>query len=235
MRYRVVVIAIVCGWTSVASAQKSSLGAQARDEARNKPEPVPSREAPKTPHNAVYEQHSWITLPTPPPRTYKPGDLLTIIIRETRKWEADADLNTRKQWDLNSELSAFIKFINGNLGSADFKRGQPNIDYSWKDETRSKGDSKREDSLTTRLTAKIIDVKPNGTLVLEGRARLVHDEEYSEITITGVCRKEDVTPDNTILSTQLANKEVLISNKGALRAAAARGWARKLIDMLKPF
>ena len=100
---------------------------------------------------------------------------------------------------------------------------------------RSDGDSSREDSLTTRLTAMIIDVKPNGMLVIEGRARLTHDDEVSEVTVTGFCRKDDVTANNTILSTQLADKEVVITNEGALRRVASRGWIPTLIDLLKPF
>jgi len=235
MGKRFVMIAVVCTSTSVAWGQKSSLGARARDASRNDPPPFPSREAPAAPRNAVYERHSWITMPPPAPRTYKPGDLLTIIIRETRRWEADADLNTRKEWDVTSELAAFMKWIDGGLGSSSFTRGNPNIEYAWENEMRSDGDSSREDRLTTRLTAKIIDVKPNGTLVLEGRARVIHDDEFSEITVTGVCRKEDVSPDNTILSTQLASKEVMITNEGALRAASSRGWIPKLVDVLKPF
>jgi flagellar L-ring protein precursor FlgH len=100
---------------------------------------------------------------------------------------------------------------------------------------KGEGDTNREDRLTTRLTGRILDVKPNGILVLEARARVQHDDEISEITLTGVCRKEDVTADNTVLSTQIANKEITVNNKGALRAAARRGWIPRLIDLIKPF
>jgi len=73
-------------------------------------------------------------------------------------------------------------------------------------------------------------------LTNSGRITLLgNDDEISNITLTGVCRKEDVTADNTILSTQIANKNLVVTNKGALRSASTRGWIPKLIDLIKPF
>ena len=216
-------------------AQKSSIGAQRRQERREAPAPKPAREEQPHPRNAVYEQHSWITAPPRLPKSYRPGDLITIIIRERREWEAESDLNTKKKFDLSSEVEAFLKLTDGGVGAAQFRRGRPNIEYAFEQKLRSDADSSREDSLTTRLTAKIIDVKPNGLLVLEGRAQIIHDDESSGITITGTCRKEDVTADNTVLSTQIADKNVVITNEGALRAAASRGWIPWIIDLLRPF
>lgn len=216
-------------------AQTSSLGKKRRVELQQYPEEPPPRETPPTPRNKTYIDHSWISVPPPVPRTYAPGDLLTIIIREQRTWEAESELDTRRQFDILSELAAFVNFIDGGVGATAFSRGQPNIDYRMREQLRSEGEQTREDRLVTRLTAKIIDVKPNGLLVLEGRARVTHDDEMSEITITGTCRKEDVTADNTILSTQVADKEVAVANKGALRTASSKGWILKLLDLLRPF
>jgi flagellar L-ring protein precursor FlgH len=169
-----------------------------------------------------------------PPKAFRPGDLITIIVREQRKWEADSDLETKKKFDVKSELDAFIKPTEGGIGAATFRRGKPNIDYTFDQKYKTEGDSSREDKLTTRLTARILDVKPNGLLVLEGRAKMTHDDEISEITMTGTCRKEDVTADNTVLSTQIADKAVVVTNSGALHSAATRGWVTKLLDLLKP-
>ena len=223
-----------CACTSPAIAQTSSLGAQKRALEVGKPVEKVAREAPPRSRNYVYERFGWTASTPLPPKTFRPGDLLTIIVREQRKWEADADLQTKKKYDVKSELDEFIKLTQGGIGAADFRRGKPNIDYSFNQKLKNTGDSSREDKLITRLTSTIIDVKPNGLLVVEGRAKMTHDEEISEITFTGTCRKEDVTADNTVLSTQVADKEVVVSNAGALRSVATRGWIPKLLDWLKP-
>lgn len=235
-RFEITVAALVLivSVSRPASAQSSSLGARQRIADAGKVEEKPTREAPSRPRNLVYERYGWTTMTPAPPKAFRPGDLVTIIIREQRKWKADSDLKTKRKFDIKSELDAFFKPIDGGLGSSKFTRGKPNVDYTFDQKFKSEGDSSREDKLTTRLTARILDVKPNGLIVLEGRARIVHDEESSQITLTGTCRKEDITPDNTVLSTQIADKQVVVSNSGALKSAATRGWITKLLDVLKP-
>jgi flagellar L-ring protein precursor FlgH len=227
-----ILMALDCAW---ASAQTSSIGARQRQSEATMPPEFATREAPKIQRNAIYERHSWITVKPTPPRTFKVGDLLTIIVRESRKFEAEAELDTKKQFDIKSELEAFFKLTRGGLGETGFQRGKPNVNYKFDNELKGEGDAKREDSLTTRLTGKIIDVKPNGLLVIEARAGVQHDEEISTITFTGTCRKEDVTADNTVLSTQVADKSVVVNNEGAVRAASRRGWIPRLIDAVRPF
>ncbi len=235
---RTIVITTAVLWGSLTAptvAQTSSLGAQKRKAEAGKVIPKAPREAPHVERNPVYEEYAWIGERPRLPKTFRPNDLITIIVREQRKFEADADLETKKQFDINSELDAFFKPTTGGLGAATFHRGKPNVSYKYDHKTKNEGDTNREDKLTTRLTARIIDVKPNGQLVLEARGRVEHDDEISVITLTGVCRKEDVTADNTILSTLIAEKNVVVKNEGALRAASRRGWIPQLLDALRPF
>lgn len=227
---------LLAGWFQClpARAQTSSLGARKRRVEAHKPSEKLARESPQIQRNLVYERYAWISARPRLPKTFRPGDLLTVIIREQRSWEADADLETKKKYDIRSELDAFVRPIDRGLGATTFRRGKPNVDYKLDQRFKSEGDSTREDRLITRLTVRVIDVKPNGMLVLEGRAKVTHDDEVSQITLTGVCRKEDVTADNTILSTQIGDKVVTVNNSGALRAASSRGWLHKLLDLLRP-
>jgi len=217
------------------AAQTSSIGARARADATARPADVGTREAPAPRINPVYESHAWIAFGPPPPRLYKVNDLITIVVRHQRSFQIEADLKREKKWDLRSQLEEFLKFTDGGVGASAFRRGQPNIDFTWSDKLRNKGDTSREDRMTTRITARVIDVKPNGLLVVEGRGRIKHDEEVSTITITGTCRKDDVTADNSVLSTQIADLDIAVDNKGAMRDVAQRGWIPKLIDWIKPF
>ncbi len=217
-----------------AVAQTSSLGLKNRIALKQRPPVKPTRENPLRERHVVYETYSWTAKMPLPPKTYRPGDLLTIIVRQQRQYEADADIKTSKKWEITSELEAFANIVSGGLGAAAFRRGKPKIDYNFDNKVTNKGDTSREDRLVTRLAAKIIDVKPNGLLVIEGRARVKHDEENSAISVTGTCRKEDVTADNTVLSTQISDLGIIVDNKGALRSTTRRGWIPKLLDWLNP-
>lgn len=224
---------LACAGSAV--AQVSSLGARKRAEDAEKRPDVLSKELEASRKNVVYGRYSWITVDPEPPRTYKVEDLVTIIVRENRKFEADSDNNAQSDFKVESTVDAFFKPTDGGLGATTFQRGKPNVDYEWKSDAKNKGDASREDSLTMRITAKVIDVKPNGLLTLEGKLTIKHEEEVSSVTITGVCRKEDILPDNTVLSTQMAEKVIAVDNEGPVRDAAKRGWVRHLLDLIKPF
>ncbi len=236
MSLRLIIMAILV-WMSLATAanaQTSSLGVKNRIALKQRPPVKPTREKPLQEHHIVYDTYSWTAKKPLHPKTYRPGDLITIIVRQQRQYEADADLQSRKKWEITSELEAFANLVSGGLGAAAFRRGKPSIDYKFESRLRNRGDTSREDRLTTRLAAKIIDVKPNGLLVIEGRARVKHDDEVSAISVTGICRKEDVTADNTVLSTQISGLDIVVDNEGAMRATTTRGWLPKLMDWLKP-
>jgi len=112
VRSQCLVIPIVVLATVVAGdvcAQTSSLAVRKRQAEIGKVSAILPREATRMERNAVYDRHSWVTVKPAPPKTFQVGDLLTIVVRETRKFEADADLETKKEFDIKSELEAFFK------------------------------------------------------------------------------------------------------------------------------
>jgi flagellar L-ring protein precursor FlgH len=216
-----------------ASAQSTSL--RRRYATTTQPAQESRREADAYQGNPVLERHSLIAVTPVPPKQFKVHDLITIVVREQRTFEADGSLETKKRFEIQSELDAFIKCcVEGGVGASVFRRGKPNIDYKFGSRVKNEADKEREDRFTTRITAEIIDVKPNGTLVLQARGQLKFDDEVSVMTLTGTCRKEDVTPDNSILSTQLADKRISVENTGAVRDGSRRGWLTFILDVLRP-
>ena len=210
-------------------AQSTSLG-----DRYGSPHTAASREAAPVVGNPTIEGSSLIAVQPPKPSEYRVDDYLTIIVREQRDYEADSTVNAKRQADIKTEIEAFIDFIDGGLGPAKFARGKPNIDFSSKFDQRNNAESDRQESLTTRITAQIIDVKPNGNLIFEAKKTIRHDDEISTMTLTGGCRKDDVTPDNTVLSTQIADLSISVRNSGNIRNATRQGWAGTIFDWIRP-
>lgn len=226
---------------ATAPAQTSSLSERTRRSAAETPRKTtappesPRPGIPRTKPHPTITEYSWIAVAPRAPKTFKVHDIITIVIREQTSFEADADLKSKKDYQIESELDAFIKIIGGGVGEAQFRRGKPTIDYTFKNDVKYRSDTSRKDRLTARVAATIVDVKPNGLLVLEAKARITHDEEITVVRVTGTCRKEDVTPDNTILSTQLADKTIELQHEGAVRDGSRRGWLIRLLDAVSPF
>ncbi|MBN1511177.1 MAG: flagellar basal body L-ring protein FlgH [Phycisphaerae bacterium] len=225
------VLVVTIAWASTSAAQTTSLR---KRHATTQPADARTRESTKYEGNKTIETNSLIAVPVLPPKGFQMHDLVTIIVRHQRSFESDADLESKKKYEIQSELDAFLKFAEGGWGAANFRRGKPNVDYKFDSKVTNEAGTSRDDRLTTRITAEIIDVKPNGTIVLQARNEVKFEEESSVMTLTGICRKEDVTPDNSVLSTQLADLRIDVQNTGAVRDGSRRGWLTTLLDILRP-
>jgi flagellar L-ring protein precursor FlgH len=184
--------------------------------------------------NPLLDETSFIAVTPPEPRTFALHDIVTIIVIENKRFQTDAQTKTEREFEFRALLDAWIKFTDCRLGSQEFLGGEPEIDFAAESEIDNKGKLKRQDKLTYRIACEVIDVKPNGNLVLEARRRLYHDEEEIIATLTGVCRSADVSEDNTVLSSKVADLDFNASHTGAMRDGTRRGWLTRLLDLLRP-
>ncbi|MCB9844515.1 MAG: flagellar basal body L-ring protein FlgH [Phycisphaeraceae bacterium] len=180
---------------------------------------------------------SMLAIEPPQPRTYAIHDLVTILIDENSRASSSQTLDTKKDSEINAKLNKLLdleelletRLVQGNLTGVDL------IDASGASKFKGDGDYERSDRFTARITAEIIDVKPNGTLVVEARKAIVRDREESVIVLTGICRQEDVTSQNTVLSSQLADLVVEQHNTGDLKDAASKGFLTRIAEAIFNF
>jgi flagellar L-ring protein FlgH len=136
------------------------------------------------------------------PRSFQVGDLITIIIVEQAKATSEA------------------KSSNGEKGSVSAGPGTgilgviPQMGVNWDNNFDGKGTTTRGGSLNAKLTVQVKEVNPNGILVLEGRQVIKVNEENQVLTITGMARTEDVSIDNIVLSSNVANAVIEYKGKG---------------------
>lgn len=190
---------------------------------------------PNAKDNTLLLRVSPLAVDLPSPEKIRVHDQVTIIIRETKTAVTDAKLDSKKDWSLDSELKKWISLDNCELGAHDFENGTPAVLFDYKDDYSGDGKYDRRDELTTRVQATVLDVKPNGTLVLEATKSVQIDDEGYDVQLTGTCRSQDVTPQNSILSTQIADLSISVVHKGAVRDATRRGWLKRGLDWLRPF
>lgn len=177
-----------------------------------------------------------VELPKTRERRINVHDLVTIIVREDKRHSTKSKLEQDKNWDIATALTEWIRIDEDeHLVPQNFTRGRPSVDFRYEDKYDGEGKIDRSDTLTMRITAEVIDVKPNGTLVLEARKSIAHDDETQVMKLTGICRADDITPENTVLSTQVADLSIDVDNDGAARDASKRGRIKKFVDLLNLF
>jgi flagellar L-ring protein precursor FlgH len=224
--------------------QSNSLFVQANQAQQMAPPPqaqtwpaasVPIRYGMEGHDNPSLQANSLFAVQLPAPRIFKVHDLVTIVINEQRQYKHDADLETKKDFDIDAKLDQWFRIHDHSWYQQTFPNGNPEIKGTYTQNLKDSGDHQRTDQLTTRITVEISDIKPNGTLMLRGHKVIKTDDEEQNLTLTGTCRAEDVGPDNTILSTQVHDLNIDAQSKGAVRDATQRGWLDKLIARIKAF
>ena len=179
---------------------------------------------------------SVFAVPRPQPKMIKAHDLITIIIREESEVSSQGTSDVKRSSDLGAQVDQFTKLNVANLALENSITGaSPAIKLSGTRNNKGEATVDRTDSVITRITAEVVDVKPNGTLVVQARKKIKTDEEEQTLLASGVCRVEDITPDNTVLSTQLFDLEFTKVNKGQVRNGTKSGGLTKLLDFLNPF
>jgi flagellar L-ring protein precursor FlgH len=157
-------------------------------------------------------------------------DIVTIVVAENASAVASGGTNTsRKSTATNS-----ITSLAGILPAAGALANLANLSNA--QQIQGTGQTTRNLTLSTTLSARVVEVTPNGTLIVEGSKDINVNSERQNIKIRGMVRPEDLTTANTVLSTQVANLQVQISGKGVVNDAIKRpAWLYRVLLGLLPF
>ena len=133
------------------------------------------------------------------------GDLVTIIIVE----QAQATQNAATQASKSGSVG-----VGPGLGI--LQDLLPEITGTGKDALTATGKTSRGGSLQAKVTVQVTDVLPNGNLFLKGNQEITINGEKQEIVISGVVRPQDISGDNTILSTYVADAQITYLGDGPI-------------------
>ena len=98
-----------------------------------------------------------------------------------------------------------------------------------------KGSTSRTTTLQTNMTARVIDVLPNGNLVVEGMREVRVNNENQVLYITGVVRPVDISRNNVVLSSSVAQMAVRVQGRGVVSQPLRPGWLYRILMGVMPF
>ncbi|MGE0001278.1 MAG: flagellar basal body L-ring protein FlgH [Fimbriimonadaceae bacterium] len=151
------------------------------------------------------------------------GDLLTVIVDEKALAEFAAKTQASKSDSASFSPSFFVDF---------FQRIFRPFSVSSSSKTQGDGTTTNTQKMEARLTAKVIEVTPEGNLVIEGVRTLVTNKDSQTLYVRGTVRRFDVQPDNTVKSASLADAEVSTVGKGLVADRQKRGLITSLLEWL---
>lgn len=191
----------------------------------------------------IKESSFFADQPTP---QLQENDIVVILVDEKTAAQSDADTEAEIEDTVSAEvdnwfsvenLSSLWKFL--TFTSVDLKTKQhdttnlPKWGFSLSNEFEGEAETSRNNKVATSIAARVIAVKPNGNVVLEGRRHIKVNAEATLLTITGIARQQDVSADNTIHSALISELQVAIDGRGVVANANRRGIISHLFNLLR--
>jgi flagellar L-ring protein precursor FlgH len=160
------------------------------------------------------------------------GDILTIIVSESVAASNSQSTKSSRDASISDAVSNFV-YPTGKLSLKD-KGVMPSLGLTGKASNSGGGDISNNQSLTARAAVLVSDVLPNGNLVIEGLRVVTFSGETQYVVLHGLVRANDITPENTIASSNIAEARLEFYTEGQLTDAQKRGWFSKLYEKLRP-
>lgn len=145
------------------------------------------------------------------------GDVITVMLTErmAAKKKAENEINKK------SNTSIANPSLFGRSGIAGIDVG---VDISGDRGFNGEADANQSNSLSGSITVTVADVLPNGLLAVRGEKWITLNNGDELIRISGLIRPDDVSSDNTVLSTRVADARITYSGTGAFANASKPGW-----------
>lgn len=162
------------------------------------------------------------------------GDILTVIIQENNGATRQNNTTTSKKASVNAGISSFL-YSPAASGLLTKKGTLPAMNYASDTEFAGGGSINNNETITAQVSVKVVDVLPNGNMIIEGTLRTAFSGEKQDAVVRGTVRPDDVQANNTIYSYNVADATIQFISKGTITDAQRKGWWTKIWDKLSPF
>jgi flagellar L-ring protein precursor FlgH len=157
------------------------------------------------------------------------GDLVTVIIRET------TDVENRDQRALGKDSDSSFEFDVSSSGNSSSSSGSFDISGNSNREFNGSSQYSVEQDFADKITVPVVEVLPNGHLVIAGRRQRLVAGEVRSLIISGVVRPIDIGPNNSVQSQYIANFKICYEGDGSETHFTNQGWSARILNKIWPF
>lgn len=189
-------------------------------------EPIVRPVAPKPPtyqNGSLFQQNSVSLFEDPKP--YRIGDIITIKLQESTSASKSAGTSSIKEDEYTMAAPVMFGLNPTHNGSNLFE-----MNVAPEREFNGEADSSQSNSLSGEITVTVVDILPNKNLVVQGEKWFTLNQGKEYIRIAGVVRPQDVSPDNTLASSKLADAQIAYSGEGFLADTNEQGWLGQFLN-----
>lgn len=159
-------------------------------------------------------------------RASRPGDLITIDLVERMVAQKSTSATTGRDGSIG--LTPPATGLLNLFSPSDIKSGGT---QSFKGE----GSAAQSNQLSGQLSVTIAEIYPNGTMLVRGEKLLTLNRGDERVQFSGIVRAADISADNRVPSTRVADARILYTGKGEIARASRQGWLQRFFAVISPF
>ena len=163
------------------------------------------------------------------------GDLITIVITEQTSSQVRADTTTRREASISNSIGSLFGLQNKILQKYPNIGGELAMTTNSENAFRGDGNTSRVGMLDGIVTCKVVDVHPNGNLVVFGWKEVRANKETQYLSLSGIVRPQDIRNDNTIASDLIAEARIEYTGTGVVGDKQSPGVGARIMDNVWPF
>jgi flagellar L-ring protein precursor FlgH len=168
-------------------------------------------------------------------RKFQLEDIVLIRVDIKAEFSSDAILKRDKDASIDASLMDWVKFDGWSLKPAEQKDGDPTINGEIEKEYNAKGRLNQRDRIAFSIAARVVDIRPNGHLVLESHRTIRNNNEIWDASLSGIVRPEDVDQGNLVMSENVSELRIDKRERGQIRDSYRRGWITRAVENYKLF
>jgi len=169
-------------------------------------------------------------------KSFQVGDIITVRLQESTSASKEASTNVSKEFNTtttspnlfnsvtNFSLPKFFPLQNTSQNQLQIDNVDSETEFS------GNGGSDQSNSLTGDITVTVAQILPNKNLSIRGEKWITLNQGSEYIRLTGYIRPKDIGPDNTVLSTRVANARITYSGKGSIADSNTAGWLARFFN-----
>jgi flagellar L-ring protein precursor FlgH len=167
-------------------------------------------------------------------RACRVGDIVTMLVQENTTATKDNSTKTSKQSSVDAALAAFL-YSPAASGLLTKNGTLPAMKFNGNSTFSGGGTINNSQQIAASVAVRVVDVRPNGNLVIEGTRESSFSGEQQTIILRGTIRQDDISSLNTVLSLNVADATIKFVSKGTISDSQRKGWFHRLWDKFSPF
>jgi flagellar L-ring protein precursor FlgH len=167
-------------------------------------------------------------------RAHKVGDILMVEIVETSNAAKEVNTETKRTSSISGDIGSLFRFASW-MKMKENTAGAKTVEATLANNFKGEADTDQKSTVTATISVRVTDITIDGNFIIQGYRQIRINNDTQHIVLSGLIRPDDISPNNSIKSSLIADARIEMNGEGVLADKQQPGWLARGVDMIWPF